>query len=84
MTAKWKNFGNGVLYIMGALILVLQGYKLVKYYIFHSEVKMDSHDLILAVLAIGVMFLQSTVKDKVKSIISTAIPFKRKSTGDNQ
>ncbi|MFL1896774.1 hypothetical protein ACJRPK_13795 [Aquimarina sp. 2-A2] len=74
---NWNKVGNAILWLLGCVIFIAQGFKLIKYYFFDSTVKMDAHDLILLVCGIGLMFLQTVLKDKAKQIIKNANPLSK-------
>lgn len=80
---KLNKVGNSILWILGVVIFALQSVKLVRYYIFDSNIKMDTHDLVLFICGIGLMALQNVVKDKVKELIKNANPFYKQGVNQN-
>ncbi|WP_282080867.1 hypothetical protein [Aquimarina algiphila] len=74
---KWNKIINGVLWILGLLVVLGQAYSVIRYYFFDSGVKLETYDFILLILAIGLLFLQTEVKNKVRSIIRNINPFSK-------
>lgn len=71
MFTKLTQFGKSFLWLLGAVILLAQTYRIVAFYIFHVEFEIDFvRDGLFALLGFAMMFIQNSLKSAVKKIIN--------------
>ncbi len=75
--AKWNKIANSILWVLGLLVVIGQGYSVIRYYFFDSGVQLAPYDFLLLICAIGLLFLQTEVKNKLRLIIGYFNPFKK-------
>ncbi len=74
---RWNKIANALLWILGATIVIAQTFAVFNYYVFDSGVKIQLVDIVVLLTAVGLLFLPNEIKNKVRSVIRNANPFKK-------
>jgi hypothetical protein len=70
MFNKLKEFGKSFIWLLGAVILLAQTYRIVAFYAFDLEFEIDLvRDFAFAILGFAMMFIQNGLKSAALKVI---------------
>lgn len=67
---KLKEFGKSLIWLLGAIILIAQTYRIVAFYVFNIDFEVEFvRDGIFALFGFALMFIQSNLKSAAANLI---------------